>query len=170
MKIDKICRYMSYIVIGSIISIMIACGSNSPSDIKIKELTKEIDGKYKNVDAICLRGNEYFDRKEYQKAIDDYDMALAIDPELTKVYLGKGSAYIEMGEYDKAIEVFNKILETKKSDISFFLLYERRGFALYKKGLYDQALEDYNRSIEIEPDYFIAAKNKRMVENAIKNR
>jgi tetratricopeptide (TPR) repeat protein len=164
-KIDRIYRNVLYIGIISIAFASLACQSNNPAKANIKALTAELEKDPKNTEALYKRGNAYFEIKDYRNAIADYDMAIKINPDSTKFYLSKGSAYIEMGEYDNAIEIFNFILETKKFDRSFFLLYERRGFAYYKKGLYETALEDYNRSLKIEPNYYITVRNKKMAEN-----
>ena len=49
--------------------------------------------------------------KDYARAIDSYDKAIRILPNLKNAYLNKGYIYFETGRYDMAFVEFEKSLE-----------------------------------------------------------
>jgi len=63
-----------------------------------------------------------------------------------EAYLRRGGAYLKKGEYDLAVQDFNKAisLDSKNS-----IAYTGRASAYYKKELYEKAIADCNRSLEI---------------------
>ena len=64
------------------------------------------------------------------------------------VYIIRGQANLELGQYDQAISEFTKAL---KIDPRNALAYSSRGLAYELKGQYDQAISDYTKAIEIDP-------------------
>jgi len=56
-------------------------------------------------------GNSYAKKEEYDEAIDEYNKAIEIDPELMDGYNNRGLAYHNKGQYDKALSDLNKALE-----------------------------------------------------------
>jgi len=53
-------------------------------------------------------GNDYFDTRQFQKAIDAYGQALQLDPKDPDVLTDQGVMFQELGQYDKAIANFEK--------------------------------------------------------------
>lgn len=51
-------------------------------------------------------GNELSASGDWERAIDDYDKALALNPGYSRAYLNKGIALVEMGHLDEAAEWF----------------------------------------------------------------
>jgi cytochrome c-type biogenesis protein CcmH/NrfG len=62
----------------------------------------------KDVQAWISLGNDYFDTKQHQAAIDAYANALALDPKNPDVLTDQGVMYRDLGQYDKAIANFLK--------------------------------------------------------------
>ena len=57
------------------------------------------------------------------------------------------------GDYDKAIGLFTKAIESGKlSQENLSIAYCNRGFARRKKGDYDKAIADFTKAIEINPN------------------
>ncbi|MEM8780974.1 MAG: tetratricopeptide repeat protein [Cyanobacteria bacterium P01_G01_bin.49] len=54
------------------------------------------------------RGTAYFWLQKYQKAIEDYEQAIALDPVLAIAYYNRAYAQLELGNTSKAIEDFRK--------------------------------------------------------------
>jgi tetratricopeptide (TPR) repeat protein len=54
-----------------------------------------------------LQGNEYYYKKEFQKAIEWYDKALEIDPNNVNVLYNKGVALGELDKYQETIERYD---------------------------------------------------------------
>jgi tetratricopeptide (TPR) repeat protein len=65
-------------------------------------------------------------------------------------YYKIGSAYLQKREFDQAILLFNKSLETNPK---YAAAYETRGTAYGRREQYDQAIADFNKALEIDPKY-----------------
>ncbi len=57
------------------------------------------------------RGLSYYNKKDYDRAIADYNLAIKLDPNYTLAYYGRGFVYKSKGKKDKAIEDFNKFIQ-----------------------------------------------------------
>ena len=68
-----------------------------------------------------------------------------------------GIAEYEKGNYQKAIEYYNKGLEAKPDDPCLF---NNRGLAYYALRKYDEAISDYSKAIELRPDFVNAYYNR----------
>jgi regulator of sirC expression with transglutaminase-like and TPR domain len=53
----------------------------------------------------------YFIRQDWDHALADYQQAIALKPDLVEAYLNRGLVYSQMGEEEKAIADFQKVLE-----------------------------------------------------------
>ena len=53
---------------------------------------------------------EYFNNKEYDKALDEIKNALKIYPERYELWTGKGEIELALGNYNQAIETTLKLL------------------------------------------------------------
>jgi cytochrome c-type biogenesis protein CcmH/NrfG len=65
----------------------------------------------KDVQAWISLGNDYFDSRQFQPAVDAYANALALDPKNPDVLTDQGVMYRELGQYDKALANFLKANE-----------------------------------------------------------
>jgi tetratricopeptide (TPR) repeat protein len=59
---------------------------------------------------LLSEANSLFDEHKYDEALAKYEELLAAEPTLYQVYFNIGTTYREMGEPDKAIEAFGKVL------------------------------------------------------------
>lgn len=80
-------------------------------------------------------------------------------------YLNIGIKKYADGEYQEAIEAFNKSIEVLSS---FSEAYNGRGIAKFILEDYKGAIEDYTIAIELNPDYAKAYYNRSLVERKIK--
>jgi tetratricopeptide (TPR) repeat protein len=103
------------------------------------------------------RGNAYQSKGDYQRAIQDYDEAIRIDPEAALAFNNRGSAFQHMGNYDRAIQDYDQAI---RLDGGFALSYNNRGRAHHLKEDYAQAIKDYGEAIDIDPDYPLAFYNR----------
>jgi len=109
------------------------------------------------------RGTAFLNRREYDRAISDFDQALNMNPskeKISSIYNNRGNAYAGKGVYDEAISDFNKAFALNPR---YEVAYSNRGNAYYIKGLYKEALSDFNKALEINPGYFEAYFNKVLV-------
>ena len=107
--------------------------------------------------AYLNRGLAYEKTGQINKAIEDYDKAIAIDPLYFEAYNNRGVLYGQEGKFDKAIEYFNKSISINPDDEE---AYVDRGIAYALSGRYDRAMEDFNKSILLNQDSAEAYYNR----------
>jgi tetratricopeptide (TPR) repeat protein len=92
------------------------------------------------------KGYQHTLNKEYDKAIEAYNKAIAINPNLAEAYTHRALAYTNKGQYDRAIEDCNKAIAINPND---FKAYNNRGLAYDMQRQSDMAIEDYNKAIAL---------------------
>jgi tetratricopeptide (TPR) repeat protein len=93
-------------------------------------------------------GNDWFNKGDLKKAIEDYSEAIRRDPRLAIAYRCRGDAWSRTGEYDKAIADFDEFLRLKPSAADG---YYARGSARLQRGDFDNAIVDLDRAIQFAP-------------------
>lgn len=105
----------------------------------------------KEAENIKLKGNEFYKKKEFDQALRYYNEALDMNPDEVIYYSNIGACYIEMKQYDAAIEYCDKgIASTKGRNYDFVKLAKvmaRKASALEKNGQMDEALEVYRKAL-----------------------
>jgi tetratricopeptide (TPR) repeat protein len=104
-----------------------------------------------------LKGNEYFYKEEYNKAIQCYDRALEIEPNNADIWNNKGHALDDLGNHEEAIQCYDKALEL---DSNHAIAWNNKGFALAKLGKYNEAIQCYDKTLELDSNHAIAWNNK----------
>ncbi len=84
--------------------------------------------------------------KLYEKAIDAYQYAVAIDEKFDYAYRNMGDAYLRLRKYKEAIEVLEKVLELNRPEE---LIYEAIGHCYHKMGQYAQARFNYKKAVHL---------------------
>lgn len=138
----------------------------------IKILTDEVLNKVQEkekdeaVELYIWRGNSWYSKEEYDKAIEDYNKAKRIDPNYELAIYNRGAAWVAKKEYDKAIADYSKIIKhnTKYADD----YYADRGNVWKAQQNYDKAITDYTKAIEIN-QYFANAYYNRGLAKKEKN-
>src|SRR6202034_1954941 len=59
------------------------------------------------------RGNAYSVTGEFDKAIQDYDEAIRLNPKDANVFNNRGTAYVSKGNFDRAIIDFDEAIRLK---------------------------------------------------------
>jgi tetratricopeptide (TPR) repeat protein len=77
-------------------------------------------------------------------------------------YNQRGGAYLAKGDYDIAIDDFDKAIRLDPDEVE----YRNRGLAYYFKGDYGRAIADYNEAIRINPKYAPAYSSRGASYNA----
>ncbi|MDR1983896.1 MAG: tetratricopeptide repeat protein [Prevotellaceae bacterium] len=75
---------------------------------------------------------------------------------LAQEYFKQGYDCADKGDYDKAIEYYNKVIELKPDTET---AYNNLGIAYHNKGDNDKAIEYYKKAIELKPDDAFAYSN-----------
>ena len=118
-------------------------------------------------------GAAYQGIKLYEKAIDAYQYAVAIDEKFDYAWRNMGDAFIRLRKYREAIEVLEKVLElTRPEDV----IYEAIGHCYDKAGNFAQARFHYRKASHLNNDdsqlhYKIACTymNEGIWDSAIKS-
>jgi len=100
------------------------------------------------------------DKGDYDRAIQNYDEAIRLDPKSADAFAGRGSAYLLKGDYDRAIQDYNEAIRLNPKSASAF---NGRGAAYFAKGDYSRAIPDYNEAIRVDPRTPRALLNRGLV-------
>ena len=111
--------------------------------------------------------------KLYEKSIDAYQYAVAIDEKFDYAWRNMGDAYIRLRRHKEAVEVLEKVLELARPED---VIYEAIGHCYDKMGNYAQARFHYRKATHLNQDdsqlyYKIACTymNEGTWDSAIKN-
>ena len=92
------------------------------------------------------------------------EYALKSTPRTVQLHNNLGIAFLWKGNYDKAIEHYNQILEINPE---FPQAYVNLGQALAQQGKNEEAIKRYRMVLEIDPNY---TKAKQALEKLLKER
>ena len=93
------------------------------------------------------RGEVYLREGKVDKAIDDFNIAVKLQPKLAVAYNNRGNAYLLKGEIDKAIEDYSRSIKHAPKDA---ISYSNRSVAYLRKGKFDKTIEDANTTIALD--------------------
>ncbi len=94
-------------------------------------------------------GAAYQGLKLYEKAIDAYQYAVAIDEKFDFAYRNMGDAFIKLRKYRDAIEVLEKVLELA---IPENVIFEAIGHCFDRLGNFAQARFNYKKASHMDPE------------------
>jgi tetratricopeptide (TPR) repeat protein len=94
-------------------------------------------------------GAAYQGLKLFEKAIDAYQYAIAIDEKFDYAYRNMGDAFIRLRKYKEAIEALEKVLELSKPEE---VIYEAIGHCYDRLHNYAQARFHYRKASHLAPD------------------
>lgn len=111
-------------------------------------------------------GQFHFNKKNYEEAIKGFDYLLAINSEAIGVYANKAACYEAMGEWDKAIAVYEEMLDLEYT----------QAFTFYKIGLcYKEtkklvaALTSFQKSLREDPQFYLAMMEQSYIYEELGN-
>jgi clan AA aspartic protease (TIGR02281 family) len=116
----------------------------------------------KHAQAYRSRGNAYYDKSDYDRAIADFSEAMKLDPDIALpsfalAYNRRGLAYVEKKDYDLAIADYGEAI---KLDASSAEVYKNRGSAYNIKRDYDLAIADFDQALTLDPSYALAYNSR----------
>jgi tetratricopeptide (TPR) repeat protein len=100
-----------------------------------------------NADAWLSLGLLQYRLELFEKAIEAYDYALAIDPSYVAAILNKANAYFAMGRYFQAIRTYKEAFEMEEPEaMSIYCM----GECYEKLEKYNEAIENYKKALELD--------------------
>ena len=91
-----------------------------------------------------------------EKAADDFNMAISLDPTLGDPYVNLGAMLIKKGQYAEALVQINKGIDL---GMAFpHIGYYDRAVAEQMLGRYKEAYYDYKKVLELEPNFAMASE------------
>lgn len=102
-------------------------------------------------------GNDYYEKGEYEKAIENYNMAILLNPIFSEAYFNRALSYYQLKNFEKSIADYSKSSELDPNNP---IIYNNRGDAYYRKQDFNNAIKDYDKAISLNPDYLKAFYNR----------
>src|SRR2546421_5809397 len=102
-------------------------------------------------------GTLFFERKEYEEALDAYRQALFLDPNNAHAYVGRSRSLHALKRYQEALVASEQALRLDPNNTS---AYTGKGDALYDLKWYEEALAAYEQALRLDPNYVDAYNGK----------
>lgn len=156
----------------------VPAGAGSPVDYqqRIAELEKVVANDPKNLQALTMLANDYYDTDQPQKAIDTYARALELDPRNPNLLTDQGVMYKRLGENDKARANPDKARANFEKALANFekaqSIDPKHLQSLYNIGIIyaedlnqpDKALKTWSHYLELDSTSPAAQQVKRLIE------
>jgi tetratricopeptide (TPR) repeat protein len=97
-------------------------------------------------------GLVYYYRERYDQAIPHFERAIQLRPDFAPAINGLGNAYSAKGDWDKAIEAYQKIIEDVFYGTPHFA-FSNMALAYYQKGDYGRAEKYFLEALKLSPDF-----------------
>ena len=101
-----------------------------------------------NFDDAIMDGASNLNRGRPEQALEDYNRAITLKPQVAAGYLGRANTLQILGRYEESIEDYDRALEIK-SDLAN--AYINRGSAHSHLGKYEKAIADYEKGLQLDP-------------------
>ena len=75
-----------------------------------------VNGTEEEARAYLDRGFAYYEKGDYDLAIEDYTEAIRLRPEYASFYWFRGDAYLKKGDYDRAVEDYTEAFRLDPKD------------------------------------------------------
>lgn len=115
----------------------------------IASLSEVIKNNPSDANALNLRGAAYGAAGDYDKALADFNAAVAINPQYPQAYANRALIYVRAKNLQKAIADYDQAINL---DPNYAAAFVGRGNVHRMTGNHPMAIADLSRAIEIQPD------------------
>ena len=98
----------------------------------------------------------YTEKKMYDKAMNEFKMALKERPDYPFAYINLGYLYLNMQNYDEAVNIYKKALQLLPD---YPISHNNLAIAYKRLGKFDEAIHEYARAAELNPGFADAYYN-----------
>jgi tetratricopeptide (TPR) repeat protein len=106
------------------------------------------------------RGIVYMREENYDRAMKDYDRALALAPQMPEIKINLGAMLYHMGRFQESIEALNAGMATENTDARAAAFYNR-ALSYERLGEIQLAYSDYRSALAVIPGYPPAVRQLR---------
>ena len=99
-------------------------------------------------DDAIMDGASHLNTGKPEKALEDFNRAIKIKPDVAAGYLGRANTLNVLGRYEEAIEDYNTALEITPDLANAYI---NRGSAYSHLGETKKAITDYEKGLELDP-------------------
>jgi tetratricopeptide (TPR) repeat protein len=132
-----------------------ANAENNP--VKAVQLWEQLAQKFPNdTRARWYLGWTYSNRREDDKAIAQFEKAIAIDKDFAPVYNFLGYAYYRKGDYKKSEETFKTYIRLAPNEAN---PYDSLADLYRKMGRHEDAIKNYKKALELNPKFGFSQRN-----------
>jgi serine/threonine protein kinase len=103
----------------------------------------------RNTICYTTRGRAWLAKKDYDRAIKDFNEAVYLDPKCASAYHYRGRVWYAKQDDDLAIKDFDQAI---RLDLKDMFAYYYRGMAWYAKKDYEKANQDFNEVLRLLPN------------------
>ena len=107
-----------------------------------------VEGNFDHIDVFIPSKVSAEQVRIYDRAIEDFNRAIALGRNNDWAYIERGVAYAHKGDFDSAIKDFNQAIRLEPNSAH---AYEHRGDVYNTRGEYDRAIADYTMAISLDP-------------------
>lgn len=121
----------------------------------LKVLREVVSKDPQIIDAWVMMGNEYSRRREFTRALESFQKALALKPDYDLAVFNIANVYRTLGRDDDALAGYQRLLELDPRNAQ---AHQEAGQVLVDQGKLDAAQKELNRALELQPA-MAAARN-----------
>jgi lipoprotein NlpI len=115
------------------------------------------DKSSRDAGSFTSAGVTHLQQGEYDRAIRDFDRALALQPGLVVAWKNRGLAHKGKGDFERALADYEQAILFAPNDAR---IYNDRGVTYLAMNDYAHAIQDFDRAITLKPDQAAAIKNR----------
>jgi lipoprotein NlpI len=109
--------------------------------------------KKHQAESIVKQGIQNAQKGDLDKAIDDFDQAIELDPQNADAYYNRGRIKNQLKEWDEAVADFTRSIKLNPQNADAYL---NRGFAEISRGNLDESMTNFTQTIALDSKNFRA--------------
>ncbi len=112
-----------------------------------------LEVNFQSMDAQHNMGYALEVQGRYDEAIEFYENAITVAPNLAPLYVDAGRSYYWIGDFENAADRYKKAIKLNPTDAE---AYDRLGWTYYTDGDYTRALDALEQGAGVDPTYYRA--------------